>query len=101
MDLSNDVIKECLVNNCSEKYLTAKVIAGFAKNEAFQQETPKEGWSNYLRKRDEILSELKEEFSFKKIKPLLEKLVEEGKLERSYETKKSTTRKVYHLLSSD
>ena len=101
MDLSDDAIKKYLLTSCSNNYFTPGVIAGFAKNEAFRQETPKEGWSNYLRKRDEILSELNQEFSLKRVDAILEKLVEENKLEKDirqvHKGRKLIDRTVYRL----
>ena len=82
IELSDKAIEDYLVNNCSKNYLTPKVIVGFAKNEAFLQETPNEGWSNYLRKRDEILSDLNQEFNLKRVNTILETLVKENILKK-------------------
>lgn len=82
MNLSDDAVKGYLLKGCSENYFTPKIIAGFAKNAVFQEETSTAGWLKDLKKREEVLSELKENFSLKKIEPILEKLVEENSLEK-------------------
>lgn len=82
MDLSDEAIKEYLLTSCSNNYFTPEVIAGFAKIKVFQEKTPSiEGWQD-VKERNNLLSELKEQFSLKKIEPILEKLAEENSLEK-------------------
>ncbi len=99
MTLSNDAIEGYLLMSCSETYFTPEVIVGFAKNSAFLEKTSDESRLEYLGERDKLLSELKEDFSLKKIKPILEKLVEEGKLKKDrrqvFKRKKGTYKTVY------
>ena len=101
MNLSDDGIKGYLIMNCSDNYLTPEVIAGFAKNSVFKEKTPTMGWSEDLKKREEVLSELKEKFSLKKIEPILEKLVEENSLEKDtrqvHKGRKLINQTVYRL----
>lgn len=82
MDLSDEAIKGYLLMSCSDDYFTPKVIGGFAKNAVFQEKTPSiEGWQD-LKERNNLLSELKEQFSLKKVEPILKKLAEENSLEK-------------------
>ena len=104
MILSDDAITGYLLRSCSENYFTSKVIAGFAKNAVFQEKTPLMGWSENLRERNRVLFELKENFSLKRIEPILEKLVEGDSLEKDTRQvrkgKKMVYQTVYRLLAN-
>ncbi len=102
MNIFDDGIKGYLIMNCSDNYLTPEVIAGFAKNSVFKEKTPTMGWSGNLYERNKLISQLKKDFSLKKVKPILEKLVKENKLEKKdhqlvFKGKKGTYKTVYRL----
>ena len=99
MILLDNAIEGYLLMSCSDTYFTPEVIAGFAKNAVFQEKTPfVEYRSGDLKERDNLLAELKESFSLKKIEPILEKLVQGGSLEKDVQQVRKGKKRVYQIV---